>query len=285
MVNCTHCKKTPARCVCAKSSEKTSREVDPDKIDELFGILMPKLELKLTQLLTESLEKAVEAATAHLTQEITQLREDNATLSKRIADLEKAPPGKPYGAPPENLFKAPDFLSAVSRAMDEQAEREKKKLNLVIVGLPEPQPGLSHSPTPTDFDTVAQLAAQLSIPSGKIERVFRHGREVQGKARITKLVFSCPDARYRFLSGLRPLLVGQEASPSARPPYYVRPDLTRSELDAQADLNRQRIDLIKAGKDAVIFRGKVMERAERDRLRSEPRTPPQVQSNNLLNSR
>ncbi len=237
---------------------------------------MPKLEEKLTQLIKESLEKAVTSATAHLAAEIAQLREVNADLSARLAVLEKSPT-KPYGSPPEGLFKGSAFLSAVSRAVDEQSEREKKTMNLVIVGLPEPLPGLSDSASPNDQETVTRLAAQMSIPSNKIQRVFRHGQEVEGRARITKIVFDCHDARRRFLTGLRPLLVGQQATPNLKVPFYVRPDLTRDELVAQSELNRKRIALIRAGNDVVIFRGEIMERSERDKLRGGQQSTQQVQ--------
>ncbi len=180
----------------------------------------------------------------------------------------QAPSERAYGSPPEGLLKSPNFAAAVARAVDERAEREKKRLNLVIVGLPELQPGLSDDPTATDMETVQALASQMNIQRDKITRVFRHGRDLSGRARITKIVFSCPDARRTFLTELRPLLLEQKPE-GGKPPYWVRPDLTQTELDAQRELNKEiyRRRQLGDGSDPVVYQGQIMERVERDRLR------------------
>ncbi len=253
------------RCTCSSAKKVVSNSLP--SIDKLLEELLPKLQEKLSEVVAE----AVRVALANLCLEIDQLKTQNDTLTSRVAELERQQSQeRPYGAPPGQLFKGPEFQGAIARAIEDQAEREKKRSNLVIVGLPEPRPGLSDQPTPTDFEAVSQLAADLAIPPGKVERVFRHGQEVQGRVRITKIVFNCLDARRRFLAGLRPMLQQRHGlAPNAKMPFWVRPDLTRDELAAQADQRRQIQERRSNGGDPVVFRGQIMERAERDRIRSQ----------------
>ncbi len=248
---------------------------------------MPHIKKEIKTAVLEAVSEAITESTEQLRGELTYLREEIDSLKATVAELQKKkepvlPTEKPYGAPPD--FKGIDFQSALARAIDEKSEREKKRLNVVLVGLPEPTPGLSDEPTPTDEEAVKDLARQMSIPPGNVDKVFRHGRQVAtDKPRITKVVFKCADSRSRFLSGLRPLLLSQLPQGETKMPYYVRPDLTHQELESQRELNRQRIALRQQGKDIVIFRGELMERAERDQVRSGARAHGQVSHNDQEN--
>ncbi len=255
-----------------------NKKLTKAEISGIVQAILPDLLKQLGEKIETAVEKGVTASMAALKEEIADLRKRNEDLEARLGALASRPPTsqalspsqRPYGSPPEGLLKSPNFAATVARAVDERDEREKKRLNLVIVGLPEPQPGLSDNPTATDMETVHALASQMNIHRDKITRVFRHGREVSGRARITKIVFSCPDARRTFLTQLRPLLLEQQCE-GGKPPYWVRPDLTQTELEVQRELNKEiyRLRQLGDGSDPVIYQGQIMERQERDRLRGQ----------------
>ncbi len=247
------------------------------KLDEYFSETLAKqIKETLTQEIGAKLDEAVTAATAHLTAEIQQLKDDKETMVARIRNLETLKgeeAARPYGAPPASLFAGADFRKAVTQAVDEQSLRAKKAKNLVIVGLPMPQPGTTDEVSQTDSETVADLCRQMSIHPEKVVGVKRHGLVPERGVQITKVTFDCQDARRRFLSGLRPLLLARHPPPG-RLPFYCRPDLMPDELAAQKELNKERVARIAKKEDVVIFDNKVMLRSERDALRTQRRSAP-----------
>ncbi|MCP4492155.1 MAG: hypothetical protein GY820_33335 [Gammaproteobacteria bacterium] len=127
---------------------------------------------------------------------------------------------------------------------------------------------MGDEPVLNDLQHVQQLVRQVNIPQEKVVKVYHHGRErADGKPQITKVEFADYDSRRRFLSGLRPTLMAGKP-PGTRVPFFARPDLTHEELLRQKELNAERIRKNQAGGDFVIFRGAVVERVERDKLRS-----------------
>ena len=193
-----------------------------------------------------------------------QILAENKSLKERLTKLElqeKTPSQSPV------LPKSSEFLKAVSAAVEDHFDRNKRKMNLVLIGLPEP-PNTNNTPSESDKQSVIDVAAQLSIAPNQIVEVSRQGRpHNDNRPRITKVVFANADSRRRLLTGLRSLMLKDATDPHTRPPYYARPDLTRLQLEALNTLNQERLGRIAQGEDVVIFRDNVILRTERDQLR------------------
>ncbi len=119
-----------------------------------------------------------------------------------------------------------------------------------------------------DSTKVKELSVAVGIRSEDVVTSFRDGApKSDGKARIIKVKFENASARLAFLRQASKILKDAPEYSSLKWKPFTRPDLTYLERvedgKLRAELERWRQDK----HDAVIYKGKVMLRVDRDKLR------------------
>ena len=136
--------------------------------------------------------------------------------------------------------------------IQEEIEKEKRKLNLVVMGLKE---------SDDDRNELESVVAALNVSTGSraINKVERIGRHVPGKTRPLRVVMLNTDSKAEILKACPSLKKHSEFKD-----VFIVPDLTRKQQEVDKKLRDKLKELRQAGETNIkITRGKIVKKLDR----------------------
>lgn len=152
--------------------------------------------------------------------------------------------------------KSTDFTEAVTEALKEKDELEKKKLNVILFNVPEKDEGTLSERNAHDLNSVmaVQEAVKTKLPVKEVRRI---GRKQPYKVRPLVVKFSSTEERNEVLRSAYNLRDYKEQDGFLRS-VSIQPDLTRK----QQEVNKVLVEELKRrrgnGEKVIIRRGKVV---------------------------
>ena len=152
----------------------------------------------------------------------------------------------------------------ISNAINEFQERDRKKNNIILFNIPESKEDQLDDQVNDDKAVLQQVCSALSINNIQFNSLRRIGRK-SDKQRPVIITLANQDTRQMLLSNAKKLRNLQDDSPFKK--IVIKPDLTKSQIQAQKQLQAALKLRKDAGEDCVIYRGKVVLRSEIKRVK------------------
>lgn len=161
----------------------------------------------------------------------------------------------------EQPAQAKELRSAVTDCL----EQDKRRKNVVVFNVPEQDEGLSATDQAAgDFEILIDLVMEglkLKIHPEKVARV---GRRVEGKTRLMVVTLRDEDEKWDLLKMAKNL----RSAGSKFEKIYIAPDLSPAQQLRDRKLRKELKERRDAGEDVIIFKNKVIKRADRPKPKS-----------------
>lgn len=146
-----------------------------------------------------------------------------------------------------------NMINIIHTAMDEYDQRKEKKCNVMVYGLPEPPP--SEDNDAQDNDMILELLNELDVNVDDVGTISRVGAIKAGsrRSRPIKLRFRNEDSRRLCLRRAKQL-----KGSASHHSVFIRPDLTRSQLESNKRLMEEIKARRKAGEDVFLRKGRIV---------------------------
>ena len=177
--------------------------------------------------------------------------------------------------------------SHVSEHLDELKEKEEKKLNLMLFNLRESTKTDIIEEASEDLSSVKEVLQHINsdlkesvIDKLSTQNIKRLGRKPDtsqdGKTRPVKVTLPDEYTKYKFLRRSHKL---KDYRPN--PKIGIKLDLTKQQMFEEKELRKELQRRREQNEDVMIFRNKVIFRADHEKLKREPRPKePTAQNNN-----
>lgn len=180
-----------------------------------------------------------------LTSEITRLRDEIASLSQRVNNLEA-----------ENKVLKDSFEQMGDEMIEgmfkEYELRRKRETSVVVFGITEKTEGTLAEKKNHDFCKITDIFKELQVPETTIIHHHRLGRATDGKRPIT-LKLNSIDHRNKVLKAAFSLRNARNFSS-----VFIKPDLTPTQQDQRKRLLTELHNRRRNGEDVVIYRNKIV---------------------------
>ena len=183
--------------------------------------------------------ESLENKNAELEQRCKRLEETNAQLTQRKEDE----------VPSEEKL---------AFVLSECEERKQRENNLIFSGIGEETDGTVHERRTRDEEKVKNILTHLKLEDVSPLSVSRIGKTTNGKPRLLRVQMKSASLKKRALAVSKTL----RSSDSYRQ-VYINPDYTKNEQEIQKKLREELKKLRASGEDVIIFRGKIIKRADK----------------------
>ena len=214
------------------SSKGKSGPTQSDNETEISITANPDLTSTLLQLVVKVTE--VLSKNADLQEQLRDLKESNACLTKRIEELENKT-GDWTVVSKHQTAPLSDVNAMTCTVADEIQARQEKELNLVIMGLDE-GPGNNNLSESEEKDRIRELLGNIDVHTPNISRAFRMGKRNPHRPRPLKVFCGNSTTRASILTNAKKLKNLSNDHRHKR--VFIRPDLTKMQRD-QDYLRRQ----------------------------------------------
>ena len=185
----------------------------------------------------------------HIKDEIKKLRKANEEFKEMIVNLEEK-----WESREEEMIKK--VMDKVVEHLGEIQEKEKKKKNIIIFNIPESKKAEIGDRVSDDKKKCEEVfQGALRIRDAKIERIFRIGRENNGKIRPVIVELSEVETKWELIK--RSKCLKDEDNPEMKQ-VIIAPDLTRKEREENDKLREELKQRRQNGGRWIIRKGKVI---------------------------
>ena len=167
-------------------------------------------------------------------------------------------------SPPAHLSSqssTPDELrNAVSAVINEEKEKQKRKLNLIVHNMDESSADHAQTRKEHDITMIRDiLGSQLEVKSC-ISNAIRLGRKGGPKPRLLKITVESEEEKVAILRNVKKLRL--PSTPEHLKRMFITPDLTQKEREVNKALRSELAERNKSGKQFRIKNGRIVQRRE-----------------------
>lgn len=171
---------------------------------------------------------------------------------------------KPSEGPSANSSSQPptsDMLrNAVSSVINEEKEKQKRKLNLIVHNMEESSADQAQSRKEHDITAIRDiLGSQLEVQP-RISNAVRLGRKGGPKPRLLKITVESEDEKASILRNVKKLRLS--STPEHLKRIFITPDLTQKEREVNKVLRSELAERNKSGRQFRIKNGRIVQRRE-----------------------
>ena len=161
----------------------------------------------------------------------------------------------------------PPQVKDVQSAVVDCLEQDKRRKNVVVFNVPEQDKGLSAADQAAgDFESLIELVMNGLKMKIHPERVARVGKRFEGKTRILMVTLRDEGEKWDLLKMAKNL----RHAGSEYEKIYIAPDLSPAQQLRDRNLRKELKERKEAGEDVIIFKNKVIKRAERPKAKPYP---------------
>jgi hypothetical protein len=191
---------------------------------------------------------------ATLLTKIDGLETKNAQLEQRCKRLEQVNTELVNGRDAQ-ITPAEENLAFI---YSECEERRLKESNLIFSGIKEEINGSVEERRTRDEEKVNSVLAHLGLDNGNVISTSRIGKVMSEKPRLLRVKMKSVEMKKKALAASKKLRSSEYLQ------IYVNPDYTKKEQEQQKKLRDSLKKLRSEGRDVMIFRGKIIERSEKE---------------------
>lgn len=192
---------------------------------------------------------------ASLLSRIAILENKNTELEQRCKNLEQAN-AQVTQCQNEHGTAAEENLAFM---LSECEDRKQRENNLIFSGVEEDIEGTVQERRSADEERVKKVLEHLKFDDINLVSVSRIGKIKAGKPRLLRAQMRNTALKKRVLAVSKNLRLSD-----AHRQVYINPDYTRHEQELQKKLRENLKKFRAEGKDVMIFRGKIINRADRE---------------------
>lgn len=192
---------------------------------------------------------------ASLLTKVENLENKNAELEIRCKHLEQANSQLMLNNTSDDM----NIEEKLTSVYNECEDRKLRENNLIITGIEEEMEGTVEERRTKDEEKVRRVLSFLSIDENGFTEVSRIGKPTNGKPRLVRAKMKNVELKKRLLVSSKKL-----RSSEFYRNVYINPDYTKNEQSIQKKLRDNLKKLRADGKDVMIFRGKIIRRAEKE---------------------
>jgi len=150
--------------------------------------------------------------------------------------------------------------NAVSSVINEEKEKQKRKLNLIFYNMEESSADHPQSRKEHDITAIQDiLGSQLEVQPS-ISNAIRLGRKGGPKPRLLKITVESEDEKASILRNVKKLRLS--STPEHLKCIFITPDLTQKEREVNKALHSELAEHNKSGRQFIIKNGRIVQRRE-----------------------
>jgi len=240
-------------------SDRISLMIDA-KMDTAFKQMEFRLVSSLQEVICssiDSLRSAIELQVSSLNAKVSDLTERvNKLESERMEATPSVNLGNSQSQPnPPTLS---EITSTVVSLLNEEKDKEKRKMNVIIHGIPESKSEEPLERKAYDIDQVNTIFQKHLNVEVAVDNAVRLGKKVNEKSRLLKITLPTESAKKQVMRSSGQLR--NDSNPDWMKKLYITQDLTPKEQEENRELRKKLSELNSTGRIYRIKNGQIVRR-------------------------